>query len=204
MGRLESRWSVAGQWRLHASVSVGPLPADRPPIVLVHGFVVSSRYLLPIAGQLARDFRVYLPDLPGFGLSEKPAYALNVSELADALAAWLRVVGLGPVTLLGNSFGCQVLAELAARYPEVVLRSERMQVGGDGLLAQVSVSVRDQVRTVPVPLRYEMKADELLVRGELRLRQTDIGLTPFSLLGGALRVEDEMIVKFSVLARAAP
>jgi hypothetical protein len=92
-----------------------------------------------------------------------------------------------------------------ARYPEVILRSERIDAGSDGgLTAQVSVSVRDQVRTVAVPLRYEMKADELLVRGELHLRQTDIGLTPFSLLGGALRVEDEMTVKFSLLARAGP
>jgi hypothetical protein len=92
-----------------------------------------------------------------------------------------------------------------ARYPEVILRAERMEASGDGgLLAHVSVSVRDQVRTVAVPLRYEMKAGELLVRGELRLKQTDIGLTPFSLLGGALRVEDEMTVKFSVLGRAGP
>lgn len=92
-----------------------------------------------------------------------------------------------------------------ARYPEVILRSERMEASSDGgLLAQVTVSVRDQLRTVAVPLRYEMKAGELLVRGELRLKQTDVGLTPFSLLGGALRVEDEMTVKFSVLARAGP
>jgi polyisoprenoid-binding protein YceI len=91
-----------------------------------------------------------------------------------------------------------------ARYPEIVLRSRRLDTTGEGLLAQVSVSVRDQVHTVAVPLRYELRADELLVRGEVRLKQTDIGLTPFSLLGGALRVEDEMTVKFSVLARAAP
>lgn len=92
-----------------------------------------------------------------------------------------------------------------ARYPEIILRSERMEATADGgLLAQVTVHARDQIRTVAVPLRYEMKADELLVRGELRLKQTDIGLTPFSLLGGALRVEDEMSVKFSVLARAGP
>jgi polyisoprenoid-binding protein YceI len=89
-----------------------------------------------------------------------------------------------------------------ARYPEIVLRSERIEQGADGLVAHVSVTVRDQTRVLAVPLRHELKGDTLLVKGELSLRQTDVGLTPFSLLGGALRVEDGMRVKFSVSARA--
>jgi polyisoprenoid-binding protein YceI len=89
-----------------------------------------------------------------------------------------------------------------ARFPEVVLRSERMESGLEGILAQVSVTVRGQTRTVTVPIRYEVKENEVRAQGQLALKQTDLGLTPFSLLGGALRVEDEMTVKFSVVARA--
>jgi polyisoprenoid-binding protein YceI len=88
-----------------------------------------------------------------------------------------------------------------AHFPEVVLRSERMERGAEGMLAQVSVSVRGQTRTIAVPLRYEVKEDEVRAQGQFALKQTDLGLTPFSLLGGALRVEDEMTVKFSVVAR---
>jgi polyisoprenoid-binding protein YceI len=89
-----------------------------------------------------------------------------------------------------------------AHFPEVVLRSQAMERGAEGLLTQVSVSIRGQTRTIAVPMRYEVKANEVRAQGQFTLKQTDLGLTPFSLLGGALRVEDEMTVKFSVVARA--
>jgi polyisoprenoid-binding protein YceI len=88
-----------------------------------------------------------------------------------------------------------------ARFPEIVLQSGRMESGSEGILADVSVSIRGQTRTVTVPVQYEIQGNEVRARGRIALRQTDLGLTPFSLLGGALRVEDEMTVKFSVVAR---
>jgi pimeloyl-ACP methyl ester carboxylesterase len=43
---------------------------------------------------------------------------LRVPQFADWLAAWIRVRGLNDVALVGNSFGCQVAVELAARHPD--------------------------------------------------------------------------------------
>jgi len=54
-----------------------------------------------------------------------------------------------------------------------------------------------------VPLSYELSGGTLTVTGELRLRQSELGLTPFSALMGALAVEDEMRVRFRIVARAA-
>ncbi len=67
--------------------------------------------------------RVYVPDLPGYGKSGKPPRALAVPELADALSAWMPAMGLGRAIFVGNSFGCQVIADLAVRYPERVQRA---------------------------------------------------------------------------------
>lgn len=61
-----------------------------------------------------------MPDLPGFGDSDKPGRVLDVPQLADALAAWMAAVGLERSALLGNSFGCQIIGDLAARYPDRV------------------------------------------------------------------------------------
>src|SRR5947207_8438818 len=87
-------WTDAAGVRMHARVSTHPLPRDAPTLVLVHGIGVSGRYLLPTAVRLATTCKVYVPDLPGFGLSGKPPGILDVPALADALAAWMRVMKL--------------------------------------------------------------------------------------------------------------
>ncbi|WP_286158983.1 alpha/beta hydrolase [Methylobacterium sp. Leaf456] len=92
------------------------------PVILVHGLGMSSRYMIPLAGHLAPHLRVYAPDLPGFGLSDKPSRALTVRQLADALAAWMHKVGLQRAAFVGNSLGCEVLVELAVVHPHLVDR----------------------------------------------------------------------------------
>ena len=78
--------------------------------------------MVPVAELLAPYHRVYAPDLPGFGKSEKPAHVLSLAELTDALVSWMRSVGLESAAFLGNSFGCQIVADLALRYPDLVER----------------------------------------------------------------------------------
>lgn len=107
---------------MHARVSADRAPDDCPPVILVHGLGMSSRYMIPLAQHLAPHLRVYAPDLPGFGLSDKPRQALTVRELADALAAWMHEIGLDRAAFVGNSLGCEVLVELAVIHPRLVDR----------------------------------------------------------------------------------
>lgn len=93
------------------------------PIVLVHGYGAASGYLLPTAEHLAPHHPVYVPDLPGWGKSDEPDHALDLAELADVLAGFIRVQQLSPVVLLGNSFGCQIIVEFSVRYPDLVHRA---------------------------------------------------------------------------------
>jgi 2-hydroxy-6-oxonona-2,4-dienedioate hydrolase len=122
LGGLRSTWTVVDGVRLHARVSVAPAPPG-PPVVLVHGLGVSSRYMIPTAQRLAPDYRVYAPDLPGSGRSDKPRHVLDIDQLADALAGWLRATGLHDAILVGNSLGCQTIATLALRHPGLVARA---------------------------------------------------------------------------------
>lgn len=104
-------------------VSDGPKPYSDPAVVLVHGLGLSHRYMMPTARALARDFPVYVPDLPGFGDSDHPPRALGISGLADALRDWMQAAGIGRAALLGNSHGCQIIIDVAARHPERVSRA---------------------------------------------------------------------------------
>ncbi len=92
-------------------------------MVLVHGLGTSSLYMVPTAVRLARDFGVYAPDLPGFGHSSKPPHALDLPALAEVLASWMTSAGIQTADMVGNSLGCQVIAEFAVRYPDRVNRA---------------------------------------------------------------------------------
>jgi 2-hydroxy-6-oxonona-2,4-dienedioate hydrolase len=122
-GQLRSRWVRVEGLPIHARVSVDPTPSGSLlPVVLVHGIGVASRFMVPIAELLAPYHSIYAPDLPGFGESEKPTHALSLVKLTDALAGWTRVIRLEGAAFVGNSFGCQIVADLAVRYPELVER----------------------------------------------------------------------------------
>lgn len=117
LGTLLGKRVQVNGLEMYALVSTERAPPGAPAIVLVHGSGLSGRYMVPTAKELTRDFRVYVPDLPGYGQSADPGEVLGVPQLADWLDAWMGAVGLEHAALLGNSFGCQVIADLAARYP---------------------------------------------------------------------------------------
>ncbi|MEU7752430.1 alpha/beta hydrolase [Micromonospora sp. NPDC049171] len=116
---LTSEWRLVDGLRTHTRRSTGP-QVGAPPVVLVHGLAVSHRYLTPLAVALSATHPVYVPDLPGFGLTEHPVGAYDVRGHAEHLAAWLAAYRLPPVCLLGHSFGAEVAASLAANHPDAV------------------------------------------------------------------------------------
>ncbi|MET8910436.1 alpha/beta hydrolase [Micromonospora sp. NPDC004551] len=116
---LTSEFRLIDGLRTHTRRSADP-GGDATPVVLVHGLAVSHRYLTPLAVALSATHPVYVPDLPGFGLTERPGTAYDVSRHAAFLAEWLAAYRLGPACLLGHSFGAEVTAALAARRPELV------------------------------------------------------------------------------------
>jgi 2-hydroxy-6-oxonona-2,4-dienedioate hydrolase len=93
------------------------------PIVLLHGLGTSSLYMVPTALRLAANFDVFAVDLPGFGHSSKPSHALELPALAEVLAGWMTRNGIDHAALVGNSFGCQVIAEFGVRYPGRLARA---------------------------------------------------------------------------------
>lgn len=161
-----------------------------------HNHVIASHVMTGMAwvpGDLTHaSFYVHVPVL-GFTIDEPQLRALEGQDFATEVPDSARE---GTKT---NMLSEHMLDGL--RYPQMWLLSSRMTDSPDGLVADVDIFIRDQMRTLAVPLQYVLDGDTLQVRGELRLKQTDLGLTPFSLFGGALRVEDEMTVKFFVVAR---
>jgi len=118
---LAERWTSNDGIKVFYRESSGPPGAA--PMMHLHGFGLSGRYLLPTAELLAGEFRTLVPDLPGFGRSGRPRQPLDVPELAQAAAAFLDDRGVERVTLVGNSMGCAVICEFAHLYPERLERA---------------------------------------------------------------------------------
>jgi pimeloyl-ACP methyl ester carboxylesterase len=98
---------------------------EAPPLVLIHGFLVSHLVFDDIIDTLARQFYVIAPDLPGFGESEKPnpaRYPYSVESFAEAVADLIAAYGLGRTCVLGHDLGGAVAITLAAHYAELVTR----------------------------------------------------------------------------------
>jgi polyisoprenoid-binding protein YceI len=89
------------------------------------------------------------------------------------------------------------------RFPGIRLRMSAVELASTGYIASVETLVKDVPRVHRVPLTLERGAAEVVATGEFELKQSDLGLKPFSVMMGALAVQDAMRVRFRVVARAS-
>ncbi|MGA3345211.1 MAG: alpha/beta hydrolase [Terracidiphilus sp.] len=99
-------------------------PADGPAVVLVHGLGGQAEDWRMLTPYLVKaGFRVYMPDLPGFGRSERPAdFSYSIHDQADAVVGFLDALGLKRVDLGGWSMGGWIVQRVASGHPERVRR----------------------------------------------------------------------------------
>jgi pimeloyl-ACP methyl ester carboxylesterase len=93
---------------------------EGPPLVLVHGAGEDSRIWQPQLAGLADELTVVAWDEPGAGRSSHLPEGFGLSDFADALAALIEAVDLGPAHVAGLSWGGTVVLELYGRHPELV------------------------------------------------------------------------------------
>lgn len=120
--RMVSRWVDVNGLRMHTRVAAVDPPAAGDPLILLHGLGVSGTYWLPTAELLSQHFQVFVPDLPGFGDSDKPPRVLDLRELAGVLVAWMDALGLDRGAFACNSMGCQIAVNAVRAHPERVTR----------------------------------------------------------------------------------
>jgi polyisoprenoid-binding protein YceI len=90
-----------------------------------------------------------------------------------------------------------------AQYPDIRLRATEVVAAGDNYDVGIEITIKDQVRTMRVPVSIALADRALTASGDFPLKQSDLGLKPFSIGMGTLVVLDDMRVHFEVIARAA-
>ncbi|MBC8026356.1 MAG: YceI family protein [Steroidobacteraceae bacterium] len=91
-----------------------------------------------------------------------------------------------------------------ANYPTIRLRALEVVAAGEGFDVGVEITIKDQAHTARVPVTLRREEGSLVASGEFPLKQSELGLKPFTAAMGALAVVDEMTVRFEVVARRGP
>jgi pimeloyl-ACP methyl ester carboxylesterase len=112
-----------------------------PPVLLVHGWLSSSRIWEQLAARLAQRFTVYTLDLSGFGESDKPLSGYGVRNGSRLLYAFCAHFGLTRTGVIAHDLGGDMAVKLAADHPDVV-----------GRLALVATPADEEQIDLPTPL----------------------------------------------------
>jgi hypothetical protein len=93
----------------------------------------------------------------------------------------------------------------AERHPRLLVQvrqSARVLFGtGDASDMEAVITLHGVTRTLPVRVELDGDRDALSARGSFTVLQSDFGITPFSILGGAIQVEDRLVVRFELRAK---
>lgn len=155
---------------------------------LGHDHVIASRTLqgvvAPAPGRAQFQFR--LDEMSVDEESLRQAAGLTTTPSADAIA--------------GTRHNMLVRVLDAERYPWVRIEARRT---GDKEVLDADITLHGVTRTVQLPVRMAEAADGrgLQASGSLLLKQSDFGIVPFAVLGGAMAVQDQMELAFRITAR---
>lgn len=98
-----------------------------------------------------------------------------------------------------NMLGEKVLD--AARYPAVEIESQAMSGPAWGMDIALRVKLHGVEREIVVPTAIERSADEIVATAFFAIKQTDFGITPLKVLGGALQVDDSVKIRLRIVAK---
>ncbi|SER19344.1 alpha/beta fold hydrolase [Piscibacillus halophilus] len=94
---------------------------EKPPIVLIHGFLSSTYTFNKVIPLLAEYFSVLAIDLPGFGRSEKSKkFRYSFENYAKLVTHCMDHFNIDQAFLVGHSMGGQIVLNVAKNYPERV------------------------------------------------------------------------------------
>jgi len=198
--------TVGGRVEVPAGAEVLPVDADRSVVTILvmragalarlghnHAIVSGSESGVAWIGRdlAGSGFEIRLP-VQAFVVDDLQARAGAGSEFADVVSESARQ------GTYANMLRAEVLD--AARYPEVIVSATRVDGTWEDPRVRARVTLRGATRDVEVPITLRREPATLAATGVMRIRQTDFGITPFSVGAGAIQVADELEVRFEIVA----
>ena len=116
-----SKFLTVSGHRLHYYDAPAAVPGGGTPLLLIHGLGARALDWSPlIPGFVRAGYHVYAPDLPGYGLSDRPDWAYTITDEETAVVGFLEAVHLDHTDVVGWSMGGWIALKLTADHPELV------------------------------------------------------------------------------------
>ncbi|MGI0004271.1 MAG: alpha/beta fold hydrolase [Candidatus Nitrosotenuis sp.] len=94
--------------------------SSKKSMVLIHGLGASAERWEDVVPRLSRNFTVYVPDLIGFGQSDKPNVDYTTEFFSGFLVSFLASLGIEKSTVMGSSLGGQIAVEYVTKNQQSV------------------------------------------------------------------------------------
>ena len=134
---------------------------------------------------------------------QKAVLRFKLSEMAVDEAPLRAQAGLPPPPSADAIFATRrnMLEHVleAEKYPWLLVQAE--QAPGNPALLNADITLHGQTRRYSVPVTLERKDGALRATGAFNVKQTDFGIKPFSVMGGAMVVQDQVELRFDISAR---
>lgn len=129
-----------------------------------------------------------------------PVSAFVVDDPAARLVAGAEFPGELTVEAREGTYRNMLRAEVldGEDHPEVVVQASRVSGTWQQPVVVARITLRGTTREIEVPVELQIDSQSMLAQGTLRIRQSDFGITPFSVGGGAIQVADEVEVRFEI------
>jgi 2-hydroxy-6-oxonona-2,4-dienedioate hydrolase len=95
-------------------------PNNKEVLLLLHGIGASAERWLPVVPLLTRYFRLIIPDIIGFGYSDKPTVEYSMKYFVEFISDFLKCLRIKRAHVIGSSFGGLVASELALKFSSIV------------------------------------------------------------------------------------
>jgi polyisoprenoid-binding protein YceI len=92
----------------------------------------------------------------------------------------------------------------ADKFPFALIRVSGVDAGRREVTLSVAITLHGIARTLQAPAQIDADADRIDVTGRLSFDQTDFGITPYSVLGGAVAVRNGVDLRFRIRASRLP
>lgn len=151
-------------------------------VLLLHGWADKSTSWQPFANEVAKQYDVIVPDLPGFGGTQTPENAWDLNSYAEFVGSFVKKLGLKPHAIIGHSNGGGIAIRGLAR----------ADFAADKLILLASAGIRAEQPGQKAALKFVTKTGKILARPLPGRLQRKLRSKLYKRVGSDMLVADHM------------